>query len=241
MVVINDVPGPSILPVSGRHGNVPFVSTKLGRSPWQMKLTDEQGRARYPFLILDSVRWHGPIVTEEEQKHRDELTLPKSASTEEMRLVLGRLAKRAFRRPVGTEEIDAFVGLAQREMAAGEKFPDAMKSAMAAILCSKSFIFLSEGDPTRLRHTLNDWEIASRLSYLLWSTMPDEQLFSLAEAGKLHDKTELARQVDRMLADPRSGQFVDSFATQWLRCAKSACSRRTKSCIPITTRTSNMA
>jgi hypothetical protein len=91
---------------------------------------------------------------------------------------------------------------------------------MAAILCSKSFIFLAEGDPAAMRYKLNDWEIASRLSYFLWSTMPDDELLSLAEAGKLHDKSELARQVARMLADPRSERFADSFATQWLRLRK---------------------
>jgi hypothetical protein len=91
---------------------------------------------------------------------------------------------------------------------------------MAAILCSKSFIFLAEGDPNAMRYKLNDWELASRLSYLLWSTMPDDELMSLAEDGKLHEKAELARQVQRMLADPRSKRFADSFATQWLRLKK---------------------
>ena len=64
---------------------------------------------------------------------------------------------------------------------------------MLGMLCSKSFLFIAEGDEDSDRHTLNDWEIASRLWYLLWSTMPDDELFSLAEAGKLRDRTDLTR------------------------------------------------
>jgi hypothetical protein len=92
-----------------------------------------------------------------------------------------------------------------------------VKAGMASILNSKSFLFIAEGDEQTNRGTLNDWEIASRLSYLLWSTMPDEELFALAEQGKLRDKTVLAQQLARMIADPRAERFSDSFATQWLR------------------------
>ena len=70
--VYNDVPGPSNTPRSGRHGEVPFISTKIGRIPWQMKLTDEAGHARYTFLILDTVSWKGPIVEEHEKQLRDD-------------------------------------------------------------------------------------------------------------------------------------------------------------------------
>lgn len=218
--VLNDVPGPSILPLSGRHGNVPFISVKAGRRPWQMKLTDEQGRPRYPFLILDSFQWRGPIVTDDEQTRRDGFMASAPGNLEQVRQCLGKLARRAFRRPVSNEELDAYVGIVKSELDAKEKFRDAVKSGMAAILCSKSFIFLAEGDPSAMRYRLNDWEIASRLSYLLWSTMPDEELFAIAEAGKLHEKGELGHQVQRMLADPRSQRFADSFATQWLRLRK---------------------
>jgi hypothetical protein len=139
---------------------------------------------------------------------------------DEVREALAKLALRAFRRPVSAEEVAGYVGIVKSELAAREKFSDAVKAGMAAILCSKSFIFLAEGDSTAMRYKLNDWEIASRLSYFLWSTMPDDELLSLAEAGKLHDKSELGRQVARMLADPRSERFADSFATQWLRLRK---------------------
>ena len=97
-----------------------------------------------------------------------------------------------------------------------ETFRNAVKAGMLAILNSKSFLFIAEGDENTSRHTLNDWEIASRLSYLLWNTMPDAELFALAEQGKLRDKAVLAQQVTRLLVDARSLRFTDSFATQWL-------------------------
>jgi hypothetical protein len=218
--VYNDVPGPSNLPRSGRHGGTPFISIKDGRLPWQMKLTDEQGRARYPFLIMDAISWRGPLVTDEEQSRRAAYFPSEEGNLEQVRECFAVLARRAFRRPVTAEELDGYVGIVQAELAAKEKFRDAVKAGMLAILCSKSFVFIAEGDENANRNTLNDWEIASRLSYLLWSTMPDEELFALAEKGKLHDKAELSRQVARMLADERCARFTDSFATQWLRLRK---------------------
>ncbi|MGB8170070.1 MAG: DUF1592 domain-containing protein [Chthoniobacteraceae bacterium] len=216
----NDVPGPSNLPRSGRHGDTPFISTKIGRIPWQMKLTDEQGRPRYPFLIMDSISWRGPIVTDGELAKRVAFLPSEEGNLDQVRECLGALARRAFRRPLAAGEIDGFVEIVKAELAAKEKFRDAVKAGMLAILCSKSFVFIAEGDESADRATLNDWEIASRLSYLLWSTMPDEKLFALAEKGKLHDRAELSRQVARMLADECATRFTDSFATQWLRLRK---------------------
>ncbi len=218
--LINDVPGPKNTPPSGRHGNKPFVSIKEGRMPWQVKLTDEQGRPRYPFLILDSISFKGPLITPEEQAWRDKYMPQAAGNIDQVRTGLGELARRAFRRPVKPEELEGYLKIVQTELAAGEKFPDAVKAGMLAILCSKSFIFLAEGDEDVNRATLNDWEIASRLSYLLWSTMPDEELFTLAGKGRLHGKAELAKQVARLLADPRSARFSESFAAQWLNLRK---------------------
>ncbi len=220
ILVYNDVPGPSNTPRSGRHSDVPFISTKLGRTPWQMKLTDEQGRARYPFLIIDSITWRGPILTEAEQKRRDEYMPVNEGDLQQARESLARLAKRAFRRPVSEEELNGYMKTVQSELDAKESFRNAVKAGMASILNSKSFLFIAEGDEQTNRSTLNDWEIASRLSYLLWSTMPDEELFLLAEQGKLRDKAVLAQQVARMVADPRAERFCDSFSSQWLRLRK---------------------
>ena len=218
--VINNVPGTSNNFRSNRHSNKPFVSTKDGRTPWQMKLTDAQGHPRYSFLILDAVAWRGPLITEDEQRRRDEYWPTEEGNLEQVRAGLSKLARRAFRRPVAEGELDSYLGIVKAELAAGEKFPDAVKAGMLAILCSKSFLFVTEGDSQADRHTLNDWEIACRLSYLLWSTMPDDELFSLAEQGKLRDKSELGRQVQRLLADPRAERFSQSFSSQWLNLRK---------------------
>ncbi len=218
--VYNDVPGPPNTPRSGRHGEVPFISTKLGRIPWQMKLTDEAGNARYPFLILDSVSWKGPIIEDHEKQLRDDYMPRDEGNLKQARDCLATLAKRAFRRPVSDEEINQYLRIVQSELDAQETFRNAVKAGMLAILNSKSFLFIAEGDEHESRQTLNDFEIASRLSYLLWNTMPDAELFTLAEQGKLRDKGVLAEQVARLLADTRSERFTDSFATQWLRLRK---------------------
>jgi hypothetical protein len=218
--VINNVPGLSNNFRSGRHGNKPFVSTKDGRIPWQMKLTDEQGRARYPFLILDSVSFRGPFITDQEQQRRKEYWPQEEGNLAQVRTGLRKLARRAFRRPVSEVEVDRYVEIVKAETAAGESFSDSVKAGMLAILCSKSFIFVAEGDEETARNTLDDWEIACRLSYLFWSTMPDDDLFALAEQGKLHDRAELSRQVARMLADPKAARFSESFPAQWLNLRK---------------------
>jgi Protein of unknown function (DUF1592)/Protein of unknown function (DUF1588)/Protein of unknown function (DUF1595)/Protein of unknown function (DUF1585)/Protein of unknown function (DUF1587) len=218
--VINEVPGPSVAPRSGRHGRRPFISTKDGRIPWQLKLTDEQGNPRYPFLILDTVSFRGPIISDQEQHRRNEYFQPGEDDLEKIREGLERFANRAFRRPVRADELDGYMSIVKAEQDAGEKLDSAVKAAMHAILCSKSFLFLAEGDENADRSNLNDWELASRLSYFLWSTMPDDELLQLAQKGKLRDKQERARQVARMLADPRSHRFSDSFSSQWLSLRK---------------------
>ena len=207
-------------PRTNASSRIPFITTEHERAPWQMKITDEQGRARYPVLIIDSVSMRGPIVTEEEQRRRDEYMTSEEGNLEQVRAGLAAMAKRAFRRPLAEGELDTYVDIVEGEIAAGEKFTDAIKSAMIAILCSKSFLFLAEGDQHEDRHKLNDWEIASRLSYMIWSTMPDDALLAAAEQGKLRDRAELQRQLARLLADSRAERFTKSFPAQWLHLRK---------------------
>jgi len=218
--VINDVPGPSNLPRSGRHGRKPFVSIERGRIPWQLKLTDEEGNALYPFLILDWAKWTGPIISEQEQQLRADYMPSEEGNMEQVRTGLGRLARRAFRRPLREGEIEKYVGIVESEIAAGADFRSAVKTGMLAILCSKSFLFIVEGSDDTDRRAITDWELATRLSYFLWSTMPDEQLLALAAAGTLHEEQALRKQLDRMLADPRADRFTESFPRQWLQLHK---------------------
>lgn len=216
----NDVPGPSNLPRSGRHGRKPFVSIEHGRIPWQLKLTDEEGKALYPFLILDWAEWTGPIVSEQEAQLRADYMPTDEGDMQQVRDGLSTLARRAFRRLLHDGEIDPYVAVVESELAGGADFRSAVKTGMQAILCSKSFLFLVEGSELGERQKLNDWELATRLSYFLWSTMPDEELFAAADQGTLHEPEELQKQVTRMLGDPKSQRFAESFPTQWLRLRK---------------------
>ncbi|MFM9194658.1 MAG: DUF1595 domain-containing protein, partial [Planctomycetia bacterium] len=134
--VINDVPGPPTNFRATNHSRIPFISTKHARAPWQMKLTDEQGRPRYPFLILDRVSWRGPLVSEAEQRRRDDYWPAEAGNLDHVRTGLVKLARRAFRRPVSAEELDGHVAIVRAELDAGATFPDAVKTGMLSILCS---------------------------------------------------------------------------------------------------------
>jgi hypothetical protein len=121
-------------------------------------------------------------------------------------------AERAYRRPVATAEIQRFVDLAAQLEADGNSRLDAMKGAYAGILCSPDFIYLQQK-----AGKLDDYALASRLSYFLWSSMPDDALMTLARSGELSKPAELKRQVERMLKDPKSAAFVRHFPERWLK------------------------
>ncbi len=135
------------------------------------------------------------------------------------RQIVAAFGQRAWRRPLTEAEVDAvaaFLAVAQEE---GEGFEAGVRLALQAILTSPHFVFRVEVDPDPTGATprpLTDWELASRLSYFLWSSMPDDALFEAAKAGRLQDPAELEAQVRRMLKDPRATALVDNFAGQWL-------------------------
>ena len=132
---------------------------------------------------------------------------------------IGAFAMRAFRRPVGDDEVAKLMGLFDVAKGEGGSAQEGVKLAMRATLVSPHFIFRIELDPdltAKEARPLNDYELASRLSYFLWSSMPDQTLFELAAAGKLGEPTELRTQAARMLADSRSNALVSNFAGQWL-------------------------
>jgi hypothetical protein len=128
--------------------------------------------------------------------------------------VLRRFMPRAFRRPVTDEEVSRFVGLVRSRLEAGRSFEQSLRSGLAAVLCSPNFLYLRED--LRPGDRLSDTELASRLSYFLWKTMPDEELLDLAARGRLHEPEVLSAQTKRLLADPRSERFVEHFTGQWL-------------------------
>src|SRR5262249_30479754 len=117
--------------------------------------------------------------------------------------LLAEFLRRAFRRPVTAAEVQRYVGLFQERFDDGDVFEVAMRTAYQAALCSPDFLFLKE-TPGKLDH----WAVASRLSYFLWNSMPDDELFALADKGKLHDPAVLRGQVERMLNDAKAERLV---------------------------------
>jgi hypothetical protein len=145
---------------------------------------------------------------------------PKSAGDPACtRSIIAAFGKRAFRRPLVAAEIDRLTALAGEATALGEDFQGSIKHVVKALLSSVDFLYRVEldSDPSSAAaHPLGAYELASRLSYLLWSTMPDDALFALADSGSLLGVDVLAAQFDRMLSDARAQQLVSSFAGQWL-------------------------
>lgn len=133
-----------------------------------------------------------------------------------IREVLAAFVPRAWRRPVANDELDGLVGLAALAVDNDDPWAWGLEFALRSVLTSPHFLYRVELDETDGPHPVTDWELASRLSYFLWSTMPDEELFSLAAAGSLNDPAVLGEQVARMLKDDRASSLASDFAGQWL-------------------------
>ncbi|MCH2114953.1 MAG: DUF1592 domain-containing protein [Pirellulales bacterium] len=136
------------------------------------------------------------------------------------RRIIEQLAERAFRRPVEETIVEKLVSLSTTDLEEEDaSFEAAVGRALVAILVSPRFLYRAELQPApddpRQVHPLDEYALAARLSYFLWSSIPDRQLFDLAEQGQL--RAELPQQVTRMMADPKSNRFVENFVGQWLR------------------------
>jgi hypothetical protein len=134
---------------------------------------------------------------------------------------LGAFAARAYRRPVAQAEVQRLSGFVDLVMKNGGSYLEGIQTAMEAALCSPYFLYRWELDPDAMKpgqtRDLNDYEVASRLSYFLWSSMPDAELFALGANGNLRKDGNLEKQVARMIKDWRGGAFVRNFADQWLQ------------------------
>jgi hypothetical protein len=133
--------------------------------------------------------------------------------------ILGKLARQAYRRPVNDSDLEDLLGFYQRARNKGG-FDAGITAAIQAIIASPEFIYRFERTPAGVapgtNYRVSDLELASRLSYFLWSTAPDDQLLALASQSKLHEPALLEKQVRRMLADSRSEALSANFASQWL-------------------------
>jgi len=147
---------------------------------------------------------------------------PSNASEEPAcaRKILTTLAHRAFRRPIVDSDLDLLMGFYKSGRDGGGSFDRGVQMALRRILADPEFVFRFEKDPANLAvgsaHRVTDIELASRLSFFLWSSIPDDELLTIAEQGKLKDPAVLEKQVRRMLKDPRSQSLATNFAGQWL-------------------------
>ena len=178
----------------------------------------------YPQLFIDSVE----IVVESHDswppKTHTDILFKSDLATKDpdayVRQVVEKFMTRAYRRPPTDRETARMIRLYEQLHSRNGSFEDSILGTLNAVLCSPGFLLLDsqpDGETTTPTSSqLDDYQLASRLSYFLWSTMPDDRLFELAERGVLHRPDVLRKEALRMIDDPRSDEFVEHFCAQWL-------------------------
>jgi mono/diheme cytochrome c family protein len=184
-------------------------------------------RADGKLVVVETVEVIGPVdapTPKIPESHKrifvaepGEKKSPRDAARE----VLAAFATRAFRRPASKEQVDRLAKIFESRQKEGETFEAAIRTALLAAMISPSFLFRIEpdrpGDDAKGARPVDEYELASRLSYFLWSSMPDDELFRLAGEGKLTAPATIEAQVRRMLKDPKASAFAESFSSQWLQ------------------------
>ena len=178
-----------------------------------------QGRNEFarPEAHLDWFEIEGPVYDAWPPSSHTRV-LPLAQTNDERayaRQILGKFMKKAWRRPVTAAEIDAKIALFDTVRQEKPSVVEALKISLIAVLASPHFLYIAEPS-THAARPLNDYELATRLAYFLWSTTPDDELLRLADAGKLNQPAVLYEQTERLLKDPRSEAFVKNFAGQWV-------------------------
>lgn len=190
--------GTHAITVLGRKGSVPFRVGRMRISQQERRWTDEQKAAHSRLLGVAPGE-----VPENEGEAADR--------------VLRKFLPRAFRRPTDDSEIEKYLALYGRAADRGDPWEERIKLMVKGVLVSPDFLFRIESSPqTKEIEPIGEFELASRLSYFLWSTMPDDELMLLAAEGKLQDEDILTAQVNRMLKDRRSMTMANTFVGQWL-------------------------
>jgi mono/diheme cytochrome c family protein len=207
-----------------------FEVTAAEKTPTEIevKTTLTAGEHRFFVKLLNPsgernlhVQWfhlRGPSDTRP-LTHRKLLATTGKTEVEKTREVLGRFASRAYRRPATKEEIDRLVAFTEKARKRGDSWEASMQLSMQAVLVSPKFLFRPETDNRPVKGDkpvpLDEYQLASRLSYFLWSSMPDDELLALA--GKKQLRANLDAQVKRMLKDAKSQALTENFALQWLQ------------------------
>ncbi|MCA9245552.1 MAG: DUF1592 domain-containing protein [Planctomycetales bacterium] len=229
---------PTIFEFTGRIENHPYAPTKVGKNGTfvdQMAiqprvifddgtLNDGYGNSRQlemPRAVIHWIELEVPVTDIWPPPHHRAILFesPLRASDPEAYVeeVLKRFLARAFRRPASEAEIDRFMKIHGLIRPSVEAFEEAIRETLAMVLISPQFLFHTESDPATNAH----FALASRLSYFLWGSMPDQELLDLAASKQLNDSAVVERQALRMLADKKSNAFVENFTLQWLSIKKS--------------------
>ena len=191
-----------------------FAVKELNVGPHRLKIqcTDKNERSSSFLFAMDYLEITGREPARAPSRSID--------VNEELRKRLAKLLRRAFRRPPEPETLDRFTKFAQLQLEAGASYEDTMRTIVAAVLGMPDFLYLTEfskNEAKKGRLRIDDFELATRLSQFFWSSIPDDTLLDLAEAGRLTDPKVLSQQIDRMLDDRRSSRFCDNFPGQWLQ------------------------
>lgn len=181
--------------------------------------------AKRPRLWLGKMEWEGPLV-EWPPKGRAGLFFDGETRNDDayLREIIARFLPRAYRRPATPEEVERVMSWTLKAKAERNlDFVAAVREGIENVLCSPAFLYLggespqtTDTKPASGPQPIDSWQLASRLSYLLWSSTPDDTLYALADKDALRDPAVLRAQVQRMITDPKSNEFVRSFAGQWL-------------------------
>lgn len=176
---------------------------------------------RLQSVAIDWIKVRGPVRPKDASpKPLVFIVQPGSGLSEEKaaETILRQFAERAFRRPVTKSEIGKYMSLYKKAAASGEAYEESVKLALTAVLVSPNFLYRPELAPSGNQkvYRLDNYQLASRLSYFLWTTMPDAELFRLAKNGQLRKQSVLQKQVERMLLDPKASDTMETFLGQWL-------------------------
>ena len=205
---INDFPDPDV-----EDGNINYLA---GVREIGVRSEYTDGRDM-PRLLIRSVEFEGPLYDVwPPETHRRIFFESENADDPAAYAhdVIQSFATRAFRRPVSDNELASLLAVWQDSFSATGDFQQSVKDALLVVLTSPRFLFLIESSESPEAEILDSYELASKLSYFLWNTAPDERLLELAATDALHDS--LDPEVARMIADPRFAQFSSEFASQWL-------------------------
>ena len=200
----------------------PSVLSQSERQPFKADI-DPNNRDLAAIFSISVAGPYGTAVAGETPSRQRIFTCRPAKASEEAacaKTILSTLARRAYRRPVSDTDVRDLLAFYKEGRGADGGFEAGIENGIRALLASPQFLFRIERDPEKLApdtvYRIGDIELASRLSFFLWSSIPDDQLLDLASRGKLKEPAVLEAQVRRMLADPRSETLVSSFAEQWL-------------------------